>query len=68
MFQNTLGHIKPRVSPEVQAKAAENVAERLLGKEKSKLFIMKVDINLGPDGKDTFKVQLLCKAITIALM
>jgi hypothetical protein len=59
VFQNTLGYIKPRASPEVQAKAAENVTERLLGKEISKLFIIKVDVNLGPEGKDTFKVQLV---------
>lgn len=59
MFQNTLGHLKPRASAEVQTKAAEKVAERLLGKEISKLFIMKVDVNLGPIGKDTFKVQLV---------
>lgn len=57
MFQITLGHIKSRTSPEIQVKAAEDVAERLLGKEISKMFIMMLDTDLGPIGKDTFKVQ-----------
>lgn len=55
-FQDTLGHIKSHTSPEIQAKAAKDVAERLLGKEVSKLFIMMLDTDLGPVGKDTFKV------------
>ncbi|KAL6432098.1 hypothetical protein ACFW04_006666 [Cataglyphis niger] len=56
-FQCTLGHIKSHTSPEVQTKAAKDVAERLLGKEISKLFIMMLDTNLGPVGKDTFKIR-----------
>ncbi|XP_025075204.1 alpha-N-acetylglucosaminidase isoform X2 [Pogonomyrmex barbatus] len=56
VFQNTLGHIKPHTSPEIQAKAAKDVAERLLGKEISQLFIMLLDTNLGPIGKDTFEI------------
>ncbi|XP_070531320.1 uncharacterized protein Naglu isoform X5 [Cardiocondyla obscurior] len=56
VFQDTLGHIKPRASPEVQEKAAKDVAERLLGKEISKMFITILDTDLGPVGKDTFKV------------
>ncbi|XP_012534782.1 alpha-N-acetylglucosaminidase isoform X2 [Monomorium pharaonis] len=56
IFQNTLGHIKSRTSPEIQAKAAKGVAERLLGKEISKLFIMILNTNLGPIDKDTFQI------------
>lgn len=56
MFQNTLGHIKSRTSPEIQTKAAKDVAERLLGKETSKLFIMILDTDLGPIDKDTFEI------------
>lgn len=56
MFQDTLGHIKTRTSPEIQAKAAKGVAERLLGNEISKMFIMMLETDLGPVGKDTFKV------------
>lgn len=59
MFQDTLGHIKSRTSLEIQVKAAKDVAERLLGKEISKMFIMMLETDLEPDGKDTFKVQYL---------
>ncbi|XP_020300841.1 alpha-N-acetylglucosaminidase [Pseudomyrmex gracilis] len=55
-FQNTLGHIKPHTSWEIQARAAKDVAERLLGKETSNLFVMLVDTDLGPIDKDTFKI------------
>ncbi|XP_054015935.1 alpha-N-acetylglucosaminidase [Hylaeus anthracinus] len=56
-FQATLGHIRPQASPEVQAKAAEGVVERLLGVERAKLFVMIVDPDLGPVGKDTFAIR-----------
>ncbi|XP_070164978.1 alpha-N-acetylglucosaminidase isoform X3 [Polyergus mexicanus] len=56
-FQSTLGHIKSDTTPEIQTKAAKDVAERLLGKEISKLFIMMLDNNLGPIGKDTFTIR-----------
>jgi len=56
VFQDTLGYVKSRTSPEIQEKAAKDIAERLLGKEISKLFIMMLDTDLGPVGKDTFTV------------
>lgn len=67
MFQDTLGNIKSRTSPEIQVKAAKDVAERLLGKEISKMFIMMLETDLGPDGKDTFKVQYLSSTMLIYL-
>jgi len=59
-----LGHVKSRTSPEIQAKAAKDVAERLLGKEISKLFIMMLDTDLGPVGKNTFTVRYLLSNTT----
>ncbi|XP_043250287.1 alpha-N-acetylglucosaminidase isoform X1 [Colletes gigas] len=56
-FQSTLGHIRPQTSPEVQIKAAEGVAQRLLGTERANLFVMIVDPDLGPIGKDTFTIR-----------
>ncbi|XP_076231245.1 N-acetyl-alpha-glucosaminidase [Calliopsis andreniformis] len=56
-FQETLGHIRPQSPPEAQAKAANGVAERLLGAERAKLFTMMVDPNYGPIGKDTFSIS-----------
>nr|XP_034181027.1 alpha-N-acetylglucosaminidase [Osmia lignaria] len=56
-FQATLGHVKPRILPEVQAEAAKGVAERLLGIERARLFAMTVDPNCGPIGKDTFVIR-----------
>lgn len=56
-FQDTLGHIRPRATPEVQEKAAEDVAKRLLGEKISKLFVMMVDTSLARGGKDSFKVE-----------
>lgn len=55
-FQDTLGHIRPQSLPEVQAIAATGIAERLLGTRRAKLFVMTVDPDLGPIGKDTFAV------------
>jgi len=54
-FHSTLGHLKPQTSPEVQAKAAVGVIERLIP-DKARLFQVTVDPELGPAGKDTFKV------------
>lgn len=56
-FQNTLGHIKARSQPEVQEKAAKDVARRLLGNKTAELFVMIVDNYLGPVDKETFKVR-----------
>ncbi|XP_033348225.1 alpha-N-acetylglucosaminidase [Bombus vosnesenskii] len=56
-FQNTLGHIKPQTSPEVQAEAARGVAERLLGHERAAKFLMVVNPDLGPTGLDTFLIK-----------
>ena len=56
-FQDTLGHIRSKSPPEVQAKSARGVAERLLGSERAKLFAMTVDPNCGPIGKDTFTIR-----------
>jgi len=68
VFQDTLGYVKSRTSPEIQAKAAKDVAERLLGKEISKLFIMMLDTDLGPVGKDTFTVRYLLSSTTITYL
>ncbi|EFN75548.1 Alpha-N-acetylglucosaminidase [Harpegnathos saltator] len=55
-FQSTLGHIKAHISPEVQTEAAKDVVRRLLGNKTAELFVVAVDNDLGPAGKDTFKV------------
>lgn len=60
-FQNTLGHIKPQTSPEVQAEAARGVAERLLGHERAAKFLMVVNPDLGPTGLDTFLVNRISR-------
>ncbi|XP_046616013.1 alpha-N-acetylglucosaminidase isoform X1 [Neodiprion virginianus] len=54
-FQHTLGHLKPRAQPDVQAEAAREVLRRLLG-DSYKLFPVSVDSSIGPVGKDTFHV------------
>ncbi|XP_076164710.1 N-acetyl-alpha-glucosaminidase isoform X2 [Ptiloglossa arizonensis] len=54
---DTLGHIRPQSLPEVQAIAATGIAERLLGTRRAKLFVMTVDPDLGPIGKDTFAIK-----------
>ncbi|XP_026666657.1 alpha-N-acetylglucosaminidase [Ceratina calcarata] len=56
-FQNTLRHIKPRTSPDAQTEAARAVARRLLGDERSQFFILSVNPDLGPVGKDTFSIE-----------
>lgn len=55
-FHSTLGHLKARASPQIQAQAAVGVIERLLN-NKARLFQVTVDPKLGPVGKDTFKVS-----------
>lgn len=55
-FQNTLGHIRPQISQEVQAEAARGVAERLLGTRRAGQFMMVVEPGIGPVDKDTFLV------------
>jgi len=60
-FQDVLGHIRPHSTPEVQEKAAGDVAKRLLG-EKAKLFVLMMDPGLGSNARnspDAFKVQCL---------
>ncbi|CAK9800885.1 NAGLU [Anthophora quadrimaculata] len=57
VFQETLGHIRPKTSPEVQTKAAQGVAERLLGVEQAKKFVLTVYPDFGPIGKDTFLIK-----------
>ncbi|XP_020709840.2 alpha-N-acetylglucosaminidase [Athalia rosae] len=54
-FQHTLGHLKPRAAPEVQAEAARDVIWRILG-EDYKRFPVSVDPSIGPIGKDAFQV------------
>nr|XP_033332783.1 alpha-N-acetylglucosaminidase [Megalopta genalis] len=56
-FQSTLGHLIPQSRPEVQAKAAGGVAERLLGADRARLFLLNVDPSIGPVGKDTFTIE-----------
>ena len=55
-FQHTLGHLKARAPLDVQAAAAHQLIDRYLGKE-SKKFKVNVNPNIGPQGKDTFKVN-----------
>jgi hypothetical protein len=55
-FQSTLGHLKARASPQIQAEAAIRVIERLI-KNKAIHFQVIVDPKVGPVGKDTFKVS-----------
>lgn len=56
VFQNTLSHIKPRISSEEQANVAAGVVERLLGTERAKNFVMMVNPNFTSPGKDSFLV------------
>lgn len=56
-FESTLGHLKPRNSPAIQAEAALKLIERTIGKNVSH-FSVSVDPNLGPIGKDTFEVKI----------
>lgn len=58
-FERTLGHIGPQAGAEVQAEAARGVAERLLGMNQARLFMMMVNPNFGLAGKDTFMVIYL---------
>ncbi|CAG5103669.1 Similar to NAGLU: Alpha-N-acetylglucosaminidase (Homo sapiens) [Cotesia congregata] len=55
-FESTLGHLKPRSLPAVQAEAALMLIERTIG-EKVSHFSVSVDPNLGPIGKDTFEIK-----------
>ncbi|XP_011306418.1 alpha-N-acetylglucosaminidase [Fopius arisanus] len=54
-FQKTLGHLKPQTPPEVQAKAAEDLISRIIGNN-SKLFTVSINPEIGPEGRDTFKI------------
>ncbi|KAK2582551.1 hypothetical protein KPH14_004842 [Odynerus spinipes] len=56
-FQKTLGHLRPRSSPDVQAKAAKGLVERLLGNDQARLFYVDVDPDIGPRQKDTFQIK-----------
>lgn len=56
-FHETLGHLKARSSPEVQAQAVRSLIERLVGDD-ARFFVIDVDPNFGPEGKDTFRVRL----------
>lgn len=56
-FQNTLGHLRPRTSSEVQEKTVKDLIERLLGKDLVNLFDVHVDPDLGPSEKDTFQIK-----------
>ncbi|KOC65302.1 Alpha-N-acetylglucosaminidase, partial [Habropoda laboriosa] len=53
----TLGHIRSQTPPEIQAAAAQGVAERLLGIERAKHFVLLVNPDYGPIGKDTFLIK-----------
>ncbi|OAD53228.1 Alpha-N-acetylglucosaminidase, partial [Eufriesea mexicana] len=55
--QNTLGHIKPQTSQEIQAEAARGVTERLLGTNRARQFMMMVNPDIGPIDKDTFLIK-----------
>lgn len=57
VFQNTLSHIRPRISSEEQANAAAGVVERLLGPERAKNFVMMVNPNFTSPGKDSFLIK-----------
>ncbi|XP_031787626.1 alpha-N-acetylglucosaminidase isoform X1 [Nasonia vitripennis] len=57
-FQNTLGHLHPENSAEVQTSAVENLVVRVLGKD-ADLFKVTLDPDLGPKGKDTFNLKKL---------
>ncbi|XP_074025966.1 N-acetyl-alpha-glucosaminidase isoform X1 [Leptinotarsa decemlineata] len=63
-FHDTLGHIKPQTSPEVQAKSAYEVIRRTIPGRADEFFI-EVDPKLGPIGKDTFEVRKLNGKIKI---
>ncbi|KAJ4434463.1 hypothetical protein ANN_23025 [Periplaneta americana] len=54
-FYVTLGHLKVQTSDRVQTEAANGVVRRLIS-DKASLFQLTVDPNLGPVGKDTFKI------------
>lgn len=62
-FQNTLSHIRPRISSEEQADAATGVVERLLGPERAKNFVMMVNPNFTSPGKDSFLVSRIYNTI-----
>ncbi|PSN53363.1 Alpha-N-acetylglucosaminidase [Blattella germanica] len=55
-FQSTLGHLRARTSSEIQEKAAKGVIERLIP-DKADLFHITINPDIGPAGKDTFKIE-----------
>ncbi|XP_043288874.1 alpha-N-acetylglucosaminidase [Venturia canescens] len=55
-FRSTLGHLRPRASSEIQARAVHKLIERFVG-EKATLFEIVIDPELGPPEKDTFKIS-----------
>ncbi|KAK0077799.1 hypothetical protein PV325_003443, partial [Microctonus aethiopoides] len=55
-FENTLGHLKPQRSSDSQAKAVQQLINRVIGK-KSKWFSIIIDGTIGPKGKDTFRIS-----------
>ncbi|KAK6188714.1 hypothetical protein SNE40_004838 [Patella caerulea] len=51
----TLKHLKAKTSAEIQTEAVKDLIKRVLGSRSSE-FNVTVDFNLGPQGKDTYKI------------
>ncbi|CAH1105605.1 unnamed protein product [Psylliodes chrysocephalus] len=54
-FENTLGHIKPKASPDVQSVAVQQLIQRILH-QKALKFSVNVDPQFLVDNKEAFKV------------
>ncbi|KAK6188715.1 hypothetical protein SNE40_004839 [Patella caerulea] len=52
---DTLKHLKAKTSAEIQTEAVKALIKRVLG-SRSREFNVTVDFNLGPQGKDTYKI------------
>ncbi|XP_067002002.2 alpha-N-acetylglucosaminidase isoform X3 [Anabrus simplex] len=66
-FQDTLGHLKSRAVPEVQALAAEGVIKRLLQNDSS-LFHVIIDPDIGPEGREAFQVTKVSGNDTVTII
>ncbi|KAJ8681692.1 hypothetical protein QAD02_017484 [Eretmocerus hayati] len=55
-FQETLGHLRPRASADVQTKAAQNLIARLLANDSS-FFEIDVDPDIIQAGRDVFQLK-----------
>ncbi|XP_055956455.1 alpha-N-acetylglucosaminidase isoform X1 [Patella vulgata] len=52
---DTLKHLKAKTSAEIQTESVKDLIKRVLGSRSSE-FNVTVDFNLGPQGKDTYKI------------